>query len=464
MKDDKAAWSRPSERPGRFGGRIAGAAAVLAIAVATVLRLGDGQEGDPAPPGTITVEQEPDASRSEERAHREVAEDAAASSVSERLVRGWQPLPDAPISARSHHSAVWADDELLLWGGTDRAREAQSDGAAYDPMTRSWRQIPEAPIEGVALYTLPAVWTGEEMLVWGGQGEERHAADPVAPAGAAYDPVDDSWRTLSPAPLTPRVAHTSVWTGEQMIVWGGYRRGEDGTWLAFEDGAAYEPQTDTWRMLEPAPLSARHTHTAIWTGRKMIIWAGNAASREEGGEPRDHLDGAAYDPARGTWDEIAELSSGLRPPRVARRPVAVWTGHEMVVVGSLGDGLDAPAVVSYEPAADRWVELDPGPVGARRDSAVVWTGDLVVVWGGTSATGGLISDGAAYAPESERWHRIASQPAIRGESVTWIGDELVLWGGYEDGRRAAMGLALPSSRLPSTEGSDTPPRPDKEQP
>src|SRR5215208_1683483 len=50
---------------------------------------------------------------------------------------------------------------------------------------------------------------------------------------------------------------------------------------------------DPWKRLpEDGAPSARNCHTTVWTGREMLIWGGNA--------PRvgDLNDGAWYDPAR----------------------------------------------------------------------------------------------------------------------------------------------------------------------
>jgi len=64
--------------------------------------------------------------------------------------------------------------------------------------------------------------------------------------------------------------HTQVWTGSEMIVWGGLN---DTTW--FNSGGRYNPTTDTWAVMTAtgAP-SARAYHTAVWTGSEMIIWGG----------------------------------------------------------------------------------------------------------------------------------------------------------------------------------------------
>jgi hypothetical protein len=55
------------------------------------------------------------------------------------------------------------------------------------------------------------------MAVWGGVG-----TDGFLNSGGRYDPVADSWTPTSTtgAPIA-RSSHTAVWTGGQMIVWGG---------------------------------------------------------------------------------------------------------------------------------------------------------------------------------------------------------------------------------------------------
>ena len=62
-----------------------------------------------------------------------------------------------------------------------------------------------------------------------------------------------------------------------MIVWGGIASGQ---W-AWSDGAEYSPSEDHWGRLDPAPLVGRFGHSAIWTGAEMLIWGGlNGYDRE----------------------------------------------------------------------------------------------------------------------------------------------------------------------------------------
>src|SRR6185436_11606300 len=66
--------------------------------------------------------------------------------------------------------------------------------------------------------------------------------------------------------------HTVVWTGSEMILWGGSTPTLGG---ALGTGARYSPAADAWSpvTLTGAP-SPRDTHSAVWTGSEMIIWGG----------------------------------------------------------------------------------------------------------------------------------------------------------------------------------------------
>jgi hypothetical protein len=107
-----------------------------------------------------------------------------------------------------------------------------------------------------------AVWTGSEMIVWGGFAPLY----PYFNTDGRYNPSTDSWiaTSLTNAP-TGRSGHTAVWTGSEMIIWGG-------TYLT-NTGGRYNPSTDSWTAtsLTNAP-TGRSGHTAVWTGNEMIVW------------------------------------------------------------------------------------------------------------------------------------------------------------------------------------------------
>src|SRR5205807_8216622 len=83
--------------------------------------------------------------------------------------------------------------------------------------------------------------------------------------GGKYAPVTNSWTaTSSSNSPSGRYGHTTVWTGSEMIVWGG------GSSDYFDTGAQYNPKADTWMVTRTtnAP-SGRTNHTAVWNGGEM---------------------------------------------------------------------------------------------------------------------------------------------------------------------------------------------------
>src|SRR6266705_1602447 len=91
-----------------------------------------------------------------------------------------------------------------------------------------------------------------------------------------YDTGTDSWEstTTTNAPAA-RSAHTAVWTGSEMIVWGG--QGQDQ--LPLDTGGRDSPGANSWTAtsISNAP-DARYSHTAVWTGSEMIVWGGYGLS------------------------------------------------------------------------------------------------------------------------------------------------------------------------------------------
>jgi hypothetical protein len=128
--------------------------------------------------------------------------------------RTWRVLPRAPITGRAPFS-VWTGRELLVWGTALRVEDRERDGAAYDPEGNTWRTIPDAPIE---LTDATAVWTGEEMIVFGAALHGGNFPESDTAIGAAYNPVTDSWRRIADSDLSPQ-ASTAAWNGTELIAW-----------------------------------------------------------------------------------------------------------------------------------------------------------------------------------------------------------------------------------------------------
>lgn len=152
-----------------------------------------------------------------------------------------------------------------LGGGGAGGDNYLNSGAKYYPLTDTWVTITttDAPYKR---YLHTAVWTGDEMIIWGGY-------TPVAiNTGAKYNPISDTWTAITTTNVPEgRYYHTAVWTGDEMIVWGG----NIGASVFTDTGGKYNPLTDSWSSVTSryAP-TRRYYHTAVWTGTKMIIWGG----------------------------------------------------------------------------------------------------------------------------------------------------------------------------------------------
>jgi N-acetylneuraminic acid mutarotase len=117
-----------------------------------------------------------------------------------------------------------------------------------------------------------ATWSGTEMIVWGGYFFD--GTDHYLDTGGRYNPTTNSWTPTSLANVPDgRALHTAVWTGSEIIVWGGQAGLDLGYY--FNTGGRYDPSMDSWIATNTinAP-DGRYRHTALWTGHEVIVWGG----------------------------------------------------------------------------------------------------------------------------------------------------------------------------------------------
>jgi hypothetical protein len=112
-------------------------------------------------------------------------------------------------------------------------------------------------------------------------------------SGVAYDPASNRWRSL-PVMQAGRIGHTAVWTGQQLLAWGG-QTVRAGSFVAPPHGVAYDPTRNRWSPLPKSPLRGRTGHLAVWTGTQMLIWGGRSIVADPStANPATFVDGAAY--------------------------------------------------------------------------------------------------------------------------------------------------------------------------
>ena len=200
-------------------------------------------------------------------------------------------------SARTDHVAVWTGSRMLIWGGIN-ASGLLNDGALYDPALNQWSTISLANAPVVRMNAV-AVWAGDRMIVWGGTGESGELDSGGQLLFSNELPTQWLATTTASAPYA-RIGHTAVWTGDRMMIWGGQSGG-----TPLNDGAVYNAASDEWTgvSMTNAP-SARYDHAAVWTGTEVLI-AGGANS---GGALSTS---AAYDLSIQQWRPLSNVGGPL---------------------------------------------------------------------------------------------------------------------------------------------------------
>ena len=198
-----------------------------------------------------------------------------------RTTNTWTPLPQSPLAPRAYTPAVWTGSEYDCLGRLRRLiGQMYGDGARYNPATNTWKLTSRHGAPN-ARYWHTAVWTGSEMIVWGGDqlphlrperrplqprhrhldtdqpgestlaslaargGVDGHGDDHPRrhsgqnPVGGRYNPATDTWKATNPTNAANNgQGITAVWTGKEMIVWGGL----DDNFVFHNDGGRYNPQ------------------------------------------------------------------------------------------------------------------------------------------------------------------------------------------------------------------------------
>jgi N-acetylneuraminic acid mutarotase len=314
-------------------------------------------------------------------------------------------------TARYAHSTVWTGSEMIVWGGFNNQMMFFNTGGRYIPSTDSWEatNITNAPS---ARGSHSAVWTGDQMIVWGGLDSGGYLD-----TGGKYNPSSDSWIATSTtnAPEA-REVHTAVWTGSEVIVWGGFSAG------GIENtGGRYNPSTDSWipTSTSSAP-EGRYDNTAVWIGSEMIIWGGENGS--------GYLNtGGRYNPSTDSW--VATSTTNAPEARVFH--TAVWTGSEMIVWGGYCCGFNTGG--RYNPSTDSWTATSTTNAPTPRWShKAVWTGSEMIVWGGIVSGPTFLNTGGRYNPGTDSWTATSTTnaPEARaGHTAVWTGSEVIVWGG-----------------------------------
>ena len=340
----------------------------------------------------------------------------------------WSAAPAPPLSPRIGQASVWTGTELLIWGGSeeDQGSALAGDGAAYDPVTRAWTPMPASPLS--PRDNSFAAWTGTTALFWGGGG----ANGSLIMDGASYDPASRTWAMLPTAPLRPDASNRQaiVWTGTQMVV------------IQPGAGAAFDPATSSWTAVPTLPQVAGCQPFAIgaeWTGSEVITWVAGRPPAVNGVIPSGYCYSAySWVPGNRAWAVVPSRPDYASFPSGTAAPI----GGRLLFLG----GSNCPPGVScpvqdffdgtwFDATSGTWTGLPETFSGGR--GPAVWTGSAMVVFntkaGATPGPPNRPSDvppgaAAAFDPSGGAWTDLARCPVpdLANASLVWTGRQLIV--------------------------------------
>jgi N-acetylneuraminic acid mutarotase len=156
---------------------------------------------------------------------------------------------------------------LVYVAGGQRGQVATNQFDVYNPATDKWTALPDMP--RVREHNV-AVAVGDRLYVIAGR-----AGVPV-PQTDAYDFTTRRWITgLAPIP-TPRGGLAAARIGGEIVTIGG-EPPAPGLLPAFNAVEAYDPLTDSWRSLTPMPVGRHGIQAAVFDGAVWIAGGGDHA-------------------------------------------------------------------------------------------------------------------------------------------------------------------------------------------
>lgn len=327
----------------------------------------------------------------------------------------WQALPSngAPSPRRNHQlTATDNPSELLLTGGCLDVGTSCSAPAedAFILNDNGWHRLPNMPTPRARH---SAVWAENRLILFGGLHNQTGRPDGAVLTRTETNTgnVSYSWQPLSPGVnFEGRFDHKTIWTGKSLIIWGGcgaLRLGTCGKPLM--DGFIYTPNfadrtKDQWIYI-PAPggLADRESPSVVWTGRYLLVWGGRSGTNV-------FSDGALIDleTIDTNWEPLPSLLPRGETGRFLHQ--GIWDGsrQRMLIIGgrhstTLNPGSFSSTILSlnFKGLGQPWtwssIQLPNAPIPQVEDS-LFGVYDLALSWGGFTADGFLSGRGYVFFP------------------------------------------------------------------
>jgi hypothetical protein len=239
--------------------------------------------------------------------------------------------------------------------------------------------------------------------------------------------VASGWQDISkekePIDIYQPTNGALVWTGENVL----YASVNSSLRISL-----FEPCKNQWTSptSKDMPSGDYQSLRLHWTGEELLIWEPSIKGKSGSG--------VFFDPIRRTWNALPMPNAP-----------GEYTGTQMLWMDKRAFYMDPDSGADFKTA--KYYDFSTGKLlktpqentpllriqnsffeDAPKNYAQVWTGEVLLIWGGSQNGNIALNDGAMFNPETNSWTKIASEGAPSPReypSFTWTGEELLIWGG-----------------------------------
>lgn len=282
----------------------------------------------------------------------------------------WRSLgtyPEWPFPYNRHeHAAAVVEDNFYIIGG-----RGNKPVQRYTPATDAWMDMAEPPLE---IHHMQLVAIGKDIYVVGAFTGGFPNETPI-PDIYIFHTETNEWEKGPAIPANRRRGSAGVVVyDEKIYLLSGITNGHTSGWVTWVD--RFDPATGQWTELADAPRARDHFHAAL-VGNKIIL-AGGRRSGQDG--TFNATEGAVdiYDINSNTWDTFDDP---LPTKRGGSSAVALGS-HVVVIGGESGTQFEAhDEVEAININNGAWRSLASMQQGRHGMQAVVYQNEVWVIGG-----------------------------------------------------------------------------------
>lgn len=304
---------------------------------------------------------------------------------------GWEQMKSMKVAKGGSQSCV-IDNTIYVLGGCDNAIKVLNSAEAYNTETNEWCDVKSIPVK---VYESNAEAINNIIYVVGGWTISANASWIAIDSSFAYDPVSDSWKTITNFPLHSG-ANSSCVLDDKLYIIGGLKNFADVDNSGQKQAFVYDPIKDTWASLPPMKYERGEGSTASAFDNKIYVFGGLHAISEKTQEFFIVGKTEMYDPVLNKWTELANM-----PIPVVNHISVVHNNKIYLFGGDIGtfktwQSFGSNIIQEYDPSIDKWTIMEGMPFNLGNMTGQK-AGNYVYI------IGGYPSSRMAKQPKSEVW-------------------------------------------------------------